>query len=446
MEKDTKVTKHSMSLLAKIKKGLFSTPKKTIITIIIIVALGFIGWLLLGQKSKQPQYQTATVTRGTLITTVSESGNVTSSSQAGVGSPTTGIVTDIYVKDGDTVTKAQNLFKVASTATAQEIASAYASYLSAQNTLDTAKSKMNSLQAALFKANQTFLSDRGVANPSDQQKADPVYIEENAAWLQAESDYNNQSVAISQAQAALNDAALAYQATQDSVITAPISGTVANIVVKTGDQVTASGGNLSSNITSSSSTSTNNAILYIGNYSNPYIKVQASEVDITNIQAGQKATITLSAFPNETFVGKVDQVDTAGTISSSVVTYNVFVTFISPPSNIKPGMSATVAIQTARKDDVLSVPSSAVQTTAGQLSVRVLENGKINIVTVETGINSDTDTEITSGLSEGQTVVTGVIQSGQSTGAGSSPFSGFRGFGGFGGGGGGGGARGGAGR
>jgi multidrug efflux pump subunit AcrA (membrane-fusion protein) len=254
-----------------------------------------------------------------------------------------------------------------------------------------------------------------------------------------EQKYNQSGQSISASDASLNSAWLSYEATQDSVVIAPIGGTVANISVKPGDQVTASGGSLSSNNNSSnsSSSSSSNAILYIGDYSKPYVKVQANEVDITSIHAGQKATMTLSAFPDKTFVGSVDQVDTAGTISSGVVTYNVYVTFVAPPSDIKPGMSASVTIQTARKDNVLMVPTGAVQTTNGQATVRVLTNGKISSVPVETGLSSDTDIEITSGLSEGETVVTNIITSTtQSTGQTTSPFSGLGGGGrGFGGGG-----------
>jgi len=418
--------------------------------LVLAVIIG-IGWFVyvsfFASKKGQQQYQTAQAQRGTIISTVNESGNVTSTSQAGVGSPTTGIVTEIYVKNHDEVKRGQNLFKVKSIATAQEIASAYASYLSATNNLKSAQAKMNSLQATLFVANQAFVTDRGVINPSDDQKADPKYIEENATWLQAEADYKNQQGVIAQAQAALTNASLSYQATQDSVVTAPIDGTISNIGVQPGDQVTASGGNLSSTISSSTTTSTSNAILYIGDYSKPYVKVQATEADIASIKPDQKATITLDALPGKTFVGTVNQVDNAGTISSGVVTYNVYVTFVVPSDEIKPGMSATVAIQTAIKHDVITVPSAAVQTTNDQATVRVMKNGKVSSVDVTTGISSDTDTEITSGISEGDVVVTGTITTGTTAATGTaSPFG--RSLGGFGGGGGavrvgGGGARGG---
>src|SRR5207237_1103020 len=117
---------------------------------------------------------------------------------------------------------------------------AYAAYASALSTLNAAKSKMNSLQSTLFKANQTFLTDKGSsATPSDAQKADPKYIEENADWLQAEADYKNQAAVITSAQAALNSAAIALQATQDSIVIAPISGTIANFSTFVGDKVTA---------------------------------------------------------------------------------------------------------------------------------------------------------------------------------------------------------------
>jgi len=422
------------------------SPKaKLIIIAVTLLILWFGATIILGASKKQAQYQTAQVQKGSIIATVNESGNVASNSQAGVGSPTTGIIEEVYVKDGDSVTAGQNLFKVKSIATPQEQASAYANLLTAQNNLSSAQSKTNSLQAALFKANQAFINDKGIPNPTDLQKTDPVYIEENATWLQAQADYVNQQGVVSQAQAALNDASLSYQATQDSVVPAPLAGTIANLALQVGDQVTASSGNLSSNL-SSNSTSSSNPVLSIGDFSKPYIKVQASEVDITSIKPGQKATVTLSAFADKTFVGNVDQVDTAGTISSGVVTYNVYISFLSAPSDIKPGMSASVTIQTARNDNVLSVPSTAVQTTSGSPTVRILKNGQVTTVDVTTGIASDTDTEITSGLNEGDTVVTGIVsQASTSTGT-TSPFG--RSLGGFGGGGGvirtgGGGARGG---
>ncbi|HUD45007.1 MAG TPA: HlyD family efflux transporter periplasmic adaptor subunit [Patescibacteria group bacterium] len=419
--------------------GKLSLIKKVLLLVVILV-VGFILVKSLGGSSSQVQYQTSQVSKETIISTVSESGNVASGGQTNVASTTDGVITAVYVKNGDNVTLGQKLFSVKSTATPQDQASAYASYLSAQNNLNSAKSKMDSLQAALFQANQAFVNDKGINNPSTDQQADPKYIEENANWLQAQADYTNQQGVINQAQASLNTASLAYAATQDSTVTAPIAGTVANLSAVVGSNVTASNTTTttSANSTSSStSTSTGTTVLVLGNFSTLIISVPVSEVDIPNIHAGQKATITLDAFSTKTFVGKVNSVDSVGSISSGVVTYNAYIAFLYPPDGVEPGMSATAVIETARKDNVLTVPTAAIQTSNSQSYVRVLNNGKITQTAVTTGISDDTNTEIDSGLSEGQTVVTGTVAtSTSSSSSSSSPFSSLTGGrGGFGGGG-----------
>lgn len=408
-----------------------------------VLIVGVLTWRI-ASGSSNVSYQTATVTKGTIISSVSETGNIATASQGGVGSPTTGIITDIYVKDGDSVTQGQNLFKVKSTATAQEIASAYASYENAVVALSTAAQNKINAQATLEKDRAAVITaSSGVITmqnninisypnpatklPYSQNDIDSI----NSALTSAretfsadELKYKQIDQIINSANASENSAALAYQATQDSIVTAPVSGTVANITVRPGDQVNATSGSLTSNLSSSTTTSTStNAVLSIGNFSTPYIKVQASEVDRPNIRAGEKATVTLSAFTGKTFVGTVYQVDSVGTISSGVVTYNIFITFDAPPANLLSGMSATVVIQTARHDNVLIIPTAALQTSNESQTVRVLKNGKLTSVDVTTDLSSDTDTEITSGLSVGDMVVTRVSSVTQTT-AGSSPFGG----------------------
>lgn len=402
---------------------------KKIIVIVVIALIGFFIYQRTAGSTSQVQYQTAQVTRGSIISSVSESGNVAAAGEVNVSSPTDGVIQAIYVKNGDNVKAGQNLFQVKSTATPQEQAAAYASYLGAETNLQSAQAKMNSLQAALFSANQAFVTDKGQGNPSTAEQADPKYIEEDATWLQAEADYKNQQGVIQQAQVAANSAWLAYAATQDSTVTAPVDGTVANLAVAPGSTVTGSTTTTTTNTTTSTSSTSNTTgsiILVLGNFSSLQIVVPVSEVDVPQIKTGQKATISLDAFPNKTFVGTVTSVDSIGTTTSGVVNYNVYVTFLYPPNGVQAGMSATVNIETARADNVLYVPSAAVQTdSSGQTYVRMLANGNVTQVPVTTGISDDTNTAITSGLSEGQTVVTGVTTTAAS--ATSSPFSGLTG-------------------
>lgn len=399
------------------------------VVILLLLVGGYFVFSRFTSQSAKPQYQEAQVVRESVISTITESGNVSSQSQTNIGSPTNGVISEVYVKNGDKVVQGQELFKVTSTATPQEQAAALATLLSAQANLNSANARINSLQSALFKANQAFVNDRGVLNPSDQQKADPKYIEQNAEWLQAEADYKNQSTLIAAAEASYSNASYNYAATQDSDVTAPIDGTVANFSSNVGSNVSASGTTFNNSSSSNSDSSSSTPVLVLGDFSSLSIKASVNEIDISKMKPGLKATISLDAFPDQTFVGKVESVDTIGTNSSGVVTFNTYIAFISPPKTITPGMSSSAIIQLDRHDDVLTVPSSAVQSGVSGSYVRVLKNGELTEVPVQVGLSSDTATEIVSGLKEGQNVVVSV--STPSTNAASaSPFSslGGRGF------------------
>src|SRR5207249_1620876 len=114
MEKDIAQKKSYRGTFTKVTNFFFKSRTRLIVTVIVLLILLFFGWRTFGQQKRQIQYQTAQVQRGSIISTVNESGNVASTSQGGVGSPTTGIIKAVYVKDGDTVTQGQNLFQVKS--------------------------------------------------------------------------------------------------------------------------------------------------------------------------------------------------------------------------------------------------------------------------------------------------------------------------------------------
>lgn len=400
--------------------------KKKVIAGIIILLIIIFAWNRFFGSSSTPQYQTAQAQKGTLIMSVSDSGTITSAGSVSLTTTSTGTVGTVYVQQGDQVTQGEKIADlIPDQASQQRQTQAWANYLSAQNAVAADQAQLNSLQATMFKANQTFVNDRGIANPSDQQKADPTYIQEQANWLAAEANYQNQQGVIAKDQAAQTSAWYAYAQTA-SQITAPATGTVTNLALTPGLAIT--GTTSSSN--NAPSTQTVGTITI--NSGQLQATVNASEIDVTQLKVGQRATLTLDAFPNKTFTGQVSAIDTTGVISSGVTTYPVTITLDSTQNNIYPNMSVSARIITAVEDNVLTVPSTAVQTAGGQSTVRVLKNGQVSTVAVEVGDSNDTDTEITSGLNEGDTVVIGTITTGAS-GATSSPFSsgfGGRGFGG----------------
>lgn len=406
---------------------LFSSRLRIAIVIIILLVAGYLGYRYLTNNQQQPTYQTAQAEKGTLVKTVTASGQVTTANNVTITIQASGVVKDVYVKNGDQVSQGQQVATLTlDQASQQKQAQAWSSYLSAKNQLDGAQAKINSLQSAEFKANQKFINDavaRGLTTD------DPTYIQENADWLQAEADYKNQATAITQSQAALTSASLTLSQTS-STITAPVSGVVKGLTITPGAIIT---------LTSSSSLSSASTSQVLGSINQPgpiQAQVNISEIDSVSVSEGQKVTMTLDAFPDKTFTGKVVSINTNGVISSGVTTYPAVISFDSSNDHIYPNMAVSAKIITNVKNDVVLVPSAAVQTSNGQSLVRVMRNGNLTSVSVEVGDFSDTQTEITSGVNEGETVVTGSTTTGTTSGGqgSTSPFSGLgRGFGGFGG-------------
>jgi multidrug efflux pump subunit AcrA (membrane-fusion protein) len=387
----------------------FLKDKKRIVAGVLILGVVIFGIVkLTSKKAGQAQYQTAQVTKGTIVSSVSASGQILTSNTVDIGTNASGVVNKVYVKDGDVVKTGQTLATLTlDTDGAQKSSQAYASYLSATNSLANANNQLYSLQSSEFTANQKFINDavaRGLAT------TDPTYIEENDAWLAAQASYVNQQNVIAQAQIALNNASESYQA-DSPTITAPTGGTLENLTITPG-MVLASSGSSSSSSTSTSS----QRIAVIKTQGNPIGTFNVSEIDVSNIQPGQIATITLDSIPNKTFTGKVMNVDRIGTVSSGVTNYPINILFDTSVDQILPNMSATANVIVATKDNVLLVPTTAIQTQNSQDVVRVLNGSQVQSVTVTTGLSSDTETEIDSGLTEGQTIITGSVFSTTTTG------------------------------
>lgn len=377
---------------------------KRLLAIILIFAIvvSYLFWKQLSVATALPHYQTSTVERGTLVSSVAASGQIITTNIVSVATQATGTIDELFVKDGDSVVAGQKIMTINLDGAGQaKNAAAYTNYLSTQNSLNSAKAKINSLQSALFKANQTFLNGKGVPNPSEAEKQDPVYIQQLADWLQAEADYKNQQNVITQAQSSLNSSWLSYQQTS-ATVTSPISGTITNITYVPGMVISPTTG-------SNTSSQDVQRVAVIKNASTPNASVNVSEIDVYKLKTGQSATITVDSIPDKTFTGKVISVDRIGSVASNVTNYPVIVQFDTDNEQILPNMAATANIIISTKSDVLIVPSAAIQTEGDETSVRVLKNNSPETVVVKVGEKSDTEVEVVSGLNQGDVVITGTV-------------------------------------
>jgi len=371
---------------------------------LLILGLILLIWggssLFLG--GDEVSYQTEKVEKGMIVKTVSETGEILSSNKTEVLSSAGGIVTEIYVDNGDVVNKGDALFKVEGTASEEERVGAYASYLSAKNSLASAETSYYTLQASAFAANSQFIND-AVARELDG--TDPTYIQQNATWLAAEAKYNNQAGVIEAARMSLSKAWLAYEGVVGGVVKATTNGEVANLGIFVGEQV-----------------DTTTMALVVKSGGDMRVKLALGESDILELKSGQVAKIEVDAL-DEIFDGKVERVDEVGTVESGLVSYYVYLSMSDVSEMLRPGMTVQVDIEVSRKEDVLVVSSAAIKTYQGSQAVQMMRKDLDEpiYVPVEVGIEGDTMVEIVKGLEEGDVVVlssSGVSTSSSSTNGG----------------------------
>lgn len=416
------------TMKVKINPRTWSKRNKVIIfgfVLVLIIVFGF--WRYQASKKQTPSVQTATAELGTFVSSISGSGKITTGNNLIMTTTATGTVKYVYVKNGDIVKQGQKIAEIElDQESLQRQKAAWASYLGAKNSLAQARATVYTLQSKEFAANQAFMKG-AVAN--NDSTADPNYIQQNADWLAAEAAYKNQAGVIEQAQAALSSSWLNYQQIASTIV-APKSGVIKNLTIAPGSVI-------SSTTSSTNSTATQQQL---GTVSDPQGKAQAvvdlSEIDAINVFPDQKVIITLDAFPDSTFTGKILTVNTNGQVNSGVTTYPVTIVFDTAPDNIYPNMAVSARIITEVQNGVILVPLSAVHSDNGESTVQVMKNGQETAVTVETGKSNDTQIIITSGIVEGDQVVTSTSINSTQTTTGTSPFSPFgnRGFGGGGGG------------
>lgn len=406
--------------------------KKVVFLLIVITVIGFVGFRIFGGKNQTPQYQTATVQKGDIVSSVSASGQINSSNMVGVTTQASGVIKQIFVTDGQQVSAGDKILEVTlDSAGEQKNSSAWAAYQSAKNSLDSANIAKISAQSDMFSKWDTFktLAETGLyqnadGSPKTDARMLAAFNIANDNWLAAEAKYKQQDALIAQTQTALNNAWVSYQQTSP-IVYAPSDGTISSFVVAEGLPINTS---QSSSSTVSTSSSSSQKIAVIQNESLPLATFNLSEIDVPKVKIGQKAILSLDSISDKTFTGRVLSVDRVGSLTSNVTTYSTIIKFDTGVTEILPNMAASAKIVTSVATQVFYVPTAAVTTTNGTSTLRQLKNGQITTVQVEIGASNDTQIEIKSGVSEGDTVVTGTASTSTTRSSGSV-------FGGFGGGG-----------
>ena len=183
----------------------------------------------------------------------------------------------------------------------------------------------------------------------------------------------------------------------DTLVTAPISGTILTKNVEEGQVMTSR--------MSATSSGEGTALVTMADLTKIYVKTDVDESDIGKVQPGQSVTIEVDAFPNQVFDGRVLKISPQGKVTQNVTTFQVTTEIMGAIDRLKPGMNAEVEILAASAQDALIVPNEAILNFGGRKMVRV--EGEERPRRVETGASNWEKTAIISGLEEGEVVLVG---------------------------------------
>lgn len=384
--------------------------KRFFILLGLAVAAGAAYYFFSSNSKQETTYLTESVTRGNVEKTVVASGSVESVNEVDVGAQVSGKITKLYVKLGQEIKKGEMIADIDSTTqintlnTKKAALVSYQAQLKAKKTAyDVALSSYNRL-SKLYTQKATSLDSLNSAKSTlDNAKAEMEAIEAN----------------IKQAEIEVNTAETNVGYTK---ITAPMDGTVISVPVSEGQTVNAN--------------QTTPTIVTIADLSKMKIKPEISEGDITKVKAGQEVSFTILSDSQTVYHSVIDSVDPANTTTSdssstssstsssssssttSATYYYANVLIDNPNRTLRIGMTTENNIKIANAKDVLLVSNMAIQKLDGKSFVNVLnDKNQPEQREVETGVQNDFQTEIKSGLNEGEKVIVSQVANGEKVGS-----------------------------
>lgn len=427
--------------------------KKTVAIVVgvIVVCAAVVGLTIYRSGSDAQKVLMGKVTRENLSSIVSGTGEIKPKNYVNVGATAFGPITHLYVKEGDHVKKGEILAVIENVPQSSAVGAQRASISSAkrdiiadaaaqkaaQANVDHAKADLEQKQLDYKRAQELYKDQLIAKQDYDAKKAAydiaaATLAQDQASLAQADAQTASAQSKLSSAQQTLLGDLDAYN---KSISIAPFDGIVTNLPVREGETVVEGIQNAEGS-----------TLMTLGDMSTVTAEVKVDETDITGVQLGQPADVTVDALPGKVFKGHVTEVGDQALLRSTGVStsqsttgseeakdFKVVVTIDHPSAELRPGLSATAKITTAHKDNVIAVPLQALvmevpdtgkkkgahavntsletpakQPVQGVFVVR--KHGRKQraiFVPVQTGITGASDIEVTSGVQPGDEIVIG---------------------------------------
>ena len=358
------------------------------ILIIILVLIYFIYG-----RENSVSYKTLKIKKGNITSLCRATGTVNPLTTVLVGTQVSGRIKALYADYNAEVKKGQLIAEIDPSIFEAQLEQARANLISA-------KAAKEQAQATLLEAERNFKRTKGLYSEGVSGRSEYDAAETN--FLVSKSQVGVAAAQVIQTKAAFGFAETNLKYTK---IQSPVNGIVISRDVDMGQTVAAS-------------FQTPTLFTIAKDLKKMQINTNVDEADIGRVKEGMSAEFVVDSYTNTVFKGKVVQVRNSPNIVQNVVTYDVVIHVENPELKLKPGMTASVSIIIAVKDDVVQVPNSALRFRPKEYiaegaahekpGVFVLKNGLPEHVDIEAGINDYINTELIKGeLKEGQEVLVG---------------------------------------
>ena len=364
---------------------------KWVAALVILAGLGWYGYQKM-QPKNEATFITEEVKRGKIAQTVSATGEISATNLVDVGAQVSGQIKKMHVKIGDVVKEGDLIAEIDNVTQVNEVNTRKAQ-------LQTYQAQLESAQVALKIAQRKYSRYKSLASADAVSKEEFEATEDSLATNRAKIKELQSS--IRQTQIAINTAEKDLGYTR---ITAPSAGTVVSLVVEQGQTI--------------NSSQTSPTVVQIADLTSMTNKMQIAEGDATKVKAGQTVNFTILSEPDTPISAKLDSIDPGLTTmsqgsysrstdtTSNAIYYYARATVPNPEGKLAIGMTTQNTVEIASADNVLMVPTVAIKTKDGKKFVRVLEaNNQAVDREIQTGLKDSMNTEVKSGLNEGEKVV-----------------------------------------
>jgi len=385
---------------------------KIILAIALIVGLGAIlAFSITGKDRNLPHVTTAKVEKVDLLAKVTSNGKIQARRKVDLSALVMGQITNLAVAEGDRVQKGQFLLQIDKAQLAAQAAGREASLAAMRNDLVGARATTEQANFDYQRAKQNY--EAHILSQAEYQKAKSALDTAQATLAATEQRMMSTGA----------DLAASRDSLSKTTVTAPLAGIVTALPIKEGE-VTVIG----------TMNNPGTQLLTISDMSEVEAVMMVDETSVPRVRIGQKATLSIDAYPNKKFEGTVTDVGSSPiakndpdllslTQGSEAINFKVRIRVESPPETIRPGFSVTAEIVTGRNADAIAVPiqalvvrdvpkkgkqkSAAASRPETEEGVYTVTSGKIGFAKVETGLAGELMMEVKSGPKLGQEIVTG---------------------------------------